>query len=159
MERIRIGISGYGNLGKGVELAAAQNPDIELVAIFTRREPEHASTGSALVHISELRKYTDKIDVLILCGGSAADLPLQGPELSRLFNTVDSFDTHAKIPEYFRQVDESSRAAGKLSLVSAGWDPGLFSLARLLGRCVLPSGHDYTFWGKGVSQGHSDAIR
>lgn len=159
MEKIRIGIAGYGNLGRGVELAAAQNPDIELVAIFTRREPRHSSTGSTLVHISELRNYTDKTDVLILCGGSATDLPVQGPELSRLFNTVDSFDTHARIPEYFRQVDESSRAAGKLSLVSAGWDPGLFSLARLLGRCVLPSGHDYTFWGRGVSQGHSDAIR
>lgn len=159
MKKIKIGISGYGNLGRGVELAAGQNPDIELVAIFTRRDPLLNAAGSNLVHISELKNYTDKIDVLILCGGSATDLPVQGPELSRLFNTVDSFDTHAKIPEYFRQVDESSRAAGKLSLVSAGWDPGLFSLARLLGQCVLPSGHDYTFWGKGVSQGHSDAIR
>ena len=159
MKKIKIGISGYGNLGRGVELAAGQNPDIELVAIFTRRDPLLNAAGSNLVHISELKNYTDKIDVLILCGGSATDLPVQGPELSRLFNTVDSFDTHAKIPEYFRQVDESSRAAGKLSLVSAGWDPGLFSLARLLGHCVLPSGNDYTFWGKGVSQGHSDAVR
>ncbi|MBN2667079.1 MAG: diaminopimelate dehydrogenase [Bacteroidales bacterium] len=159
MKKIKIGIAGYGNLGRGVELAAAQNPDIELVAIFTRREPGHTTTGSTLVHISELKNYTGKIDVLILCGGSATDLPVQGPELSRLFNTVDSFDTHARIPEYFRQVDESSRAAGKLSLVSAGWDPGLFSLIRLLGQCVLPSGHDCTFWGRGVSQGHSDAIR
>jgi diaminopimelate dehydrogenase len=159
MEKIKIGIAGYGNLGKGVELAAAQNSDIELAAIFTRRRPDHTATSSNIVHISELKNYTDKIDVLILCGGSATDLPVQGPELSRLFNTVDSFDTHARIPEYFRQVDESSRAAGKLSLVSAGWDPGLFSLARLLGQCVLPSGHDYTFWGRGVSQGHSDAIR
>lgn len=159
MKKIKIGISGYGNLGRGVELAIGQNPDIELVAIFTRREAGHTPTGSNLVHISELNNYTDKIDVLILCGGSATDLPVQGPELSKLFNTVDSFDTHARIPEYFRQVDESSRAAGKLSLVSAGWDPGLFSLARLLGQCVLPSGHDYTFWGRGVSQGHSDAIR
>jgi len=159
MKKIKIGIAGYGNLGKGVELAAGQNPDIELVAIFTRREPGSTLTNSSLVHISELKNYTDKIDVLILCGGSATDLPVQGPELSRLFNTVDSFDTHARIPEYFRQVDESARAAGKLSLVSAGWDPGLFSLARLLGQCVLPSGHDYTFWGRGVSQGHSDAVR
>jgi len=159
MKKIKIGIAGYGNLGKGVELAAGQNPDIELVAIFTRREPGRTLTSSILVHISELKNYTDKIDVLILCGGSATDLPVQGPELSRLFNTVDSFDTHARIPEYFRQVDESARAAGKLSLVSAGWDPGLFSLARLLGQCVLPSGHDYTFWGRGVSQGHSDAVR
>lgn len=159
MKKIKIGIAGYGNLGRGVELAAGQNPDIELVAIFTRREAGHTATGSNLVHVSELKNYTDKIDVLILCGGSATDLPVQGPELSRLFNTVDSFDTHARIPEYYRQVDESSRAAGKLSLVSAGWDPGLFSLARLLGQSVLPSGHDYTFWGRGVSQGHSDAIR
>jgi diaminopimelate dehydrogenase len=159
MEKIKIGIAGYGNLGRGVELAIGQNPDIELVAIFTRREAGHTETGSNLVYISELKNYTNKIDVLILCGGSATDLPVQGPELSALFNTVDSFDTHARIPEYFRKVDESSRAAGKLSVVSAGWDPGLFSLARLLGQCVLPSGHDYTFWGRGVSQGHSDAIR
>lgn len=159
MKKIKIGISGYGNLGKGVELAASQNPDIELVGIFTRREPGLTSTGSNLVHISGLKNYKDKIDVLILCGGSATDLPVQGPELSRLFNTVDTFDTHARIPGYFKKVDASSRAAGKLSLVSAGWDPGLFSLARLLGQCVLPSGHDYTFWGKGVSQGHSDAVR
>jgi len=159
MKKIKIGIAGYGNLGKGVELAASQNPDIELVGIFTRREPGLTSTGSNLVHISGLKNYKDKIDVLILCGGSATDLPVQGPELSRLFNTVDTFDTHARIPGYFKKVDASSRAAGKLSLVSAGWDPGLFSLARLLGQCVLPSGHDYTFWGKGVSQGHSDAVR
>ena len=159
MKKIKIGIAGYGNLGKGVELAASQNPDIELVGIFTRREPGLTSTGSNLVHKSGLKNYKDKIDVLILCGGSATDLPVQGPELSRLFNTVDTFDTHARIPGYFKKVDASSRAAGKLSLVSAGWDPGLFSLARLLGQCVLPSGHDYTFWGKGVSQGHSDAVR
>lgn len=159
MKKIKIGIAGYGNLGKGVELAASQNPDIELVGIFTRREPGLTSTGSNLVHIYGLKNYKDKIDVLILCGGSATDLPVQGPELSRLFNTVDTFDTHARIPGYFKKVDASSRAAGKLSLVSAGWDPGLFSLARLLGQCVLPSGHDYTFWGKGVSQGHSDAVR
>ena len=156
---LRVGIVGYGNLGKGVEMAIQQNPDIELVAIFTRRSPAELSSTSELVSISQIEDFKDKIDVMILCGGSSKDLPEQGVMVSKMFNTVDSFDTHAKIPEYFRQVDESSKSNKTLSLISTGWDPGLFSLARLLGQSVLPQGEDYTFWGKGVSQGHSDAIR
>ncbi len=158
---IRIGINGYGNLGKGVELAIQKNPDMELVAIFSRRATNNAttSTGVKLVNVSEIENYKDKIDVMILCGGSATDLPIQGPMMAKLFNTVDSFDTHAKIPEYFHCVNEVCKASNTLSLISCGWDPGLFSLARCLFQSIIPDGKDYTFWGKGVSQGHSDAIR
>ena len=156
---LRIGIVGYGNLGKGVEMAIAQNPDMELVAIFTRRLPAALSSTSKVVAIDQMKDFKDKIDVMILCGGSLKDLPEQVIMVSKMFNTVDSFDTHAKIPAYFKKVDESARANKKLSLISTGWDPGLFSLARLLGESVLPQGEDYTFWGKGLSQGHSDAVR
>jgi diaminopimelate dehydrogenase len=156
---LRIGIVGYGNLGKGVELAIQQNPDMELVAIFTRRPPAELNTGSKVVSISQIEDFKDKIDVMILCGGSAKDLPEQVVVVSKLFNTVDSFDTHAKIPAYFKEVDEASKTNHKLSLISTGWDPGLFSMARLLGQSILPQGEDYTFWGKGLSQGHSDAVR
>lgn len=158
--KIKVGIVGYGNLGKGVRKAIKQNPDIELEAIFTRREINKVSENDNLmVHISKLEEYKDKIDVMILCGGSATDLVEQGPMVAEMFNTVDSFDTHAKIPQYFAKMDEVSKNSGKLSIISVGWDPGLFSLNRLLGNVVLPEGKDYTFWGKGVSQGHSDAIR
>lgn len=158
--KIKIGIVGFGNLGKGVKKAVEQNPDIELVAIFTRREVSQVTDNDNLmVHISKLPDYKGKIDVMILCGGSATDLAEQGPMVSEMFNTVDSFDTHAKIPEYFAKMDEVAKSAGRLSIISVGWDPGLFSLNRLLGNVVLPNGKDYTFWGKGVSQGHSDAIR
>jgi len=157
--KIRVGVAGYGNLGKGVVKALEQNSDMELVAIFTRRPVPVTEGASALVPISNLADYTDKIDVMILCGGSSTDFPAQGLMMAELFNTVDSFDTHARIPEYFEQMDALAQQAGKLSLISTGWDPGLFSLARLLGQCMLPEGKDYTFWGKGVSQGHSDAIR
>jgi len=159
IRNLKVGIVGYGNLGKGVELAIRQNPDIELIAIFTRRSPSAMGSSSKMVSVSQIKAYKGKIDVLILCGGSATDLPEQGPEFSKMFNTVDSFDTHAKIPEYFRRVDESSKTNKTLSLISCGWDPGLFSLARILGQSALPEGETYTFWGKGVSQGHSDAIR
>lgn len=160
MEKIKVGIVGYGNLGRGVEAALAQNPDFALEAIFTRRNPEALEgTGSRRVHISEAAQYKDRIDVMILCGGSATDLPEQGPQLASLFHTVDSFDTHARIPEYFDKVDRAAREAGTVSVISTGWDPGLFSLNRLLAESVLPEGNEYTFWGKGVSQGHSDAIR
>lgn len=160
MTKIRIGIVGYGNLGKGVERAINQNDDMELIAIFSRRDVSTIDGGSSkLVNISEIESYKDKIDVMLLCGGSATDLVVQGPEMAKLFNTVDSFDTHAKIPEYFEKMDSVAKESGKVSLISTGWDPGLFSLNRLLGQCVLPKGVDYTFWGKGVSQGHSDAIR
>lgn len=156
---LRVGIVGYGNLGKGAELAIQQNPDMDLVAIFTRRPPSNLTTDSKVVSISQIEDFKDKIDVMILCGGSAKDLPEQVVLISKLFNTVDSFDTHAKIPEYFEQVDEISKAHNTLSLISTGWDPGLFSIARLLGQSILPQGEDYTFWGKGLSQGHSDAVR
>lgn len=156
---IKVGIVGYGNLGRGVELALRQNPDFELKAIFSRRNPDHVAAASGVVHISDIEKYKNEIDVLILCGGSATDLPEQGPEMAALFNTVDSFDTHAKIPEYFERVNEVAMKAGTVSVISTGWDPGLFSLNRLLAQSVLPEGKEYTFWGKGVSQGHSDAIR
>lgn len=155
----KVGIVGYGNLGRGVEAAIAQNPDVELAAIFTRRPADQVKAGGKVVHISKIQEYKGEIDVLILCGGSATDLPEQGPKLALDFNTVDSFDTHAKIPEYFQRVDASAQKGGNLSLISTGWDPGLFSLARLLSGSVLPQGKDYTFWGKGVSQGHSDALR
>ncbi|MDU4937581.1 MAG: diaminopimelate dehydrogenase [Clostridium sp.] len=158
--KIRVGIVGYGNLGKGVRKAINQNADIELEAIFTRREVSKVSENDNLmVHISKIGGFKDKIDVMILCGGSATDLVEQGPMVAEMFNTVDSFDTHAKIPAYFEKMNEVSTASGNLSIISVGWDPGLFSLNRLLGNAVLPNGKDYTFWGKGVSQGHSDAIR
>ncbi|MFF2481046.1 diaminopimelate dehydrogenase [Paenibacillus sp. NPDC058071] len=160
MAILKVGIVGYGNLGKGVEKAIAQNPDMELVAIFTRRQPEQlASDGAKFEHISAAEQYIGKIDVMILCGGSATDLPEQTPFIASMFNTVDSFDTHAKIPAFFDQVDAAAKQSDKLSVISTGWDPGLFSLNRLLAQSILPQGTDYTFWGKGVSQGHSDAIR
>ncbi len=159
---IRIGIYGYGNLGRGVEAAITQNSDMELVAVFTRRPPHTLkirSAGVPVVSADDVLSYKDKIDVMILCGGSATDLPVQTPELTKYFNTVDSFDTHAKIPQHFANVDCVAKESGKISVISAGWDPGMFSLNRLYAEAVLPNGHDYTFWGKGVSQGHSDAIR
>ncbi|MWC29721.1 diaminopimelate dehydrogenase [Paenibacillus sp. MMS18-CY102] len=160
MGKIKIGIVGYGNLGKGVEKAIAQNPDMELVAVFTRRQPEQlASGGVKFEHISAAEQYKGSIDVMILCGGSATDLPEQTPVIASMFNTVDSFDTHAKIPEFFNTVNAAAKQGGNLSVISTGWDPGLFSLNRLLAQSILPQGTDYTFWGKGVSQGHSDAIR
>ena len=159
---IRIGILGYGNLGRGVECAVKQNPDMELAAVFTRRNPEDVKilTESASVcSISEVESWKDKIDVLILCGGSATDLPEQTPVYAKLFNVVDSFDTHARIPEHFANVDASAKEGGKVGIISVGWDPGMFSLTRMYANAILPQGNDYTFWGKGVSQGHSDAIR
>ena len=159
---IRIGIYGYGNLGRGVECAIKQNSDMELVAVFTRRDPASVSilTDSAKVcNVAEVEQWKDKIDVMILCGGSATDLPEQTPQLAKMFNVVDSFDTHAKIPEHFANVDASAKSAGKIGIISVGWDPGMFSLNRMYANAILPQGRDYTFWGKGVSQGHSDAIR
>lgn len=161
-DKIRIGIVGYGNLGRGVKAAITHNPDMELVAVFTRRAVDTVKVEGAPVNVqnvSAVEQYIDDIDVMILCGGSATDLPQQGPHFARLFNTVDSFDTHAKIPEYFNAVNEAARAGGKTSAISIGWDPGLFSIYRMLAGAILPTGKDYTFWGKGVSQGHSDAIR
>ena len=158
----RIAIYGYGNLGRGVELAIRQNPDMRLVAFFTRRDPAALTTLSPDVpvyHADELTARAAEIDVLILCGGSARDLPVQSPACARHFNIVDSFDTHARIPEHFAAVDAAAQEGGHVALISAGWDPGMFSLMRLLGSCILPEGRDYTFWGRGVSQGHSDAIR
>lgn len=162
MQKTRIGILGYGNLGKGVEFAIRQNPDMELAAVFTRRAPETvkiATPGVTVYGTDMLEMKNDSIDVLILCGGSATDLPEQGPKYAALFNTVDSFDTHAKIPEYFTAVDKAARGGGNVAIISVGWDPGMFSLNRLYANCILPEGKDYTFWGKGISQGHSDAIR
>ncbi|MDE6014109.1 MAG: diaminopimelate dehydrogenase [Acetatifactor sp.] len=158
---MRIGILGYGNLGRGVECAVVQNDDMELVGVFTRRAPESvkAVSGVPVYHADELAGMQDKLDVLILCGGSATDLPEQTPEYAKLFNVVDSFDTHAKIPEHFAKVDASAKSAGKIAMISVGWDPGMFSLNRLYANAILRDGNDYTFWGKGVSQGHSDAIR
>jgi len=160
-DKIQIGIVGYGNLGRGVAAAIGRAPDMELAALFTRRNPADLSgpEGVAVRHVSEAEAYRDRIDVMILCGGSATDLPEQGPQFARLFNTVDSFDTHAKIPEYFEQVDAAAKAAGRVAVISTGWDPGLFSLNRLIMEAILPEGKEYTFWGKGVSQGHSDAVR
>ena len=159
--KIRIGIAGYGNLGRGVESAVTQSADMELVGIFTRRAPEtvKTNTGAPVFTWDEAKNMTDKIDVMILCGGSANDLPTQTPEMAQYFNVIDSFDTHAKIPEHFENVDNASKKSGKISVISVGWDPGMFSLNRIYGQAILPNGHDYTFWGKGVSQGHSDAIR
>ena len=159
---IRVGILGYGNLGKGVESAIAQNDDMELKAVFTRRNPENVKVRTAGVKVlqaDELSHMQDELDVLILCGGSATDLPVQTPQYASMYNVVDSFDTHARIPEHFAAVDTAAKKAGKVSLISCGWDPGMFSLNRLYANCVLPEGKDYTFWGKGVSQGHSDVVR
>jgi diaminopimelate dehydrogenase len=159
---IRIGIVGYGNLGKGVELAIAQNPDMELIGVFTRRSPELVSVLTEGVKAYEIQKaaeFKDKIDVMVLCGGSATDLPVQAPEFAEMFNIIDSFDTHANIPNHFENVDKSCKKAGTVGIISVGWDPGLFSLNRIYAESILPNGSTYTFWGKGVSQGHSDAIR
>ncbi len=158
---IRIGIYGYGNLGRGVECAIRQNSDMEAVGVFTRRDPATLKTltGIPVYHTSEAIKMQEDIDVMILCGGSATDLPVQTPEMAKYFNVIDSFDTHAKIPEHLEKVEESARKGGKTAIISVGWDPGMFSLARLYSGSVLVDGKDYTFWGKGVSQGHSDAIR
>ena len=159
---IRIGIAGYGNLGRGVETAIQKNPDLQLVGIFTRRAPESVSpcfAETAVFHMDSLSDFQDKIDVLILCGGSKDDLPQQGPVLASQFNIVDSFDTHARIPEYYASVDAPATASKKTALISIGWDPGMFSINRLFGEALLPDGETYTFWGKGLSQGHSDAIR
>ncbi|HBA63943.1 MAG TPA: diaminopimelate dehydrogenase [Lachnospiraceae bacterium] len=159
---IRIGILGYGNLGKGVECAVMQNPDMELAAVFTRRAPESVQTlteGVKVYSIEDAKNMTEQIDVMILCGGSATDLPEQTPVFGKLFNTVNSFDTHAKIPEHFAAVDAAAKGGKKVSIISVGWDPGMFSLNRLYANAILTDGVDYTFWGKGVSQGHSDAIR
>lgn len=159
---IRIGIYGYGNLGRGIECAVKQNDDLELAAVFTRRDPATVKvlTDSAKVlNVSEVGQWKDRIDVMIMCGGSATDLPEQTPQLAKMFNVVDSFDTHAKIPEHFANVDASAKEAGKVGIISVGWDPGMFSLNRMYAGAILPQGRDYTFWGKGVSQGHSDAVR
>ena len=159
---MRIAIYGYGNLGRGVESAIRQNADMELVAVFTRRDPASVrvvTEGVPVYNIAEAAQHKDEIDVLVLCGGSATDLPEQTPEMAKLFNVIDSFDTHARIPEHFANVDKAAKEAGHIALISCGWDPGMFSLNRLYANAVLPQGKDYTFWGKGVSQGHSDAIR
>ena len=159
---MRIGILGYGNLGRGVECAIRQNPDMELVAVFTRRAPEQVSIltkEAAVCSVNDVEQWTDKIDVMILCGGSATDLPEQTPKYARMFHVVDSFDTHANIPEHFAKVDAAAKESGHIGMISVGWDPGMFSLNRMYATAILPEGRDYTFWGKGVSQGHSDAIR
>lgn len=160
--KIKIGIVGYGNLGRGMEYAIAQNKDMELYGIFTRRNPASINpetNGVKVFNISESQKFVEKIDVMVLCSGSAADLPVQTPEFAKLFNVVDSFDTHAKIPEHYNNVDIAAKNGGKTAVISAGWDPGMFSLNRLISEAILPCGSSYTFWGKGISQGHSDAIR
>ena len=159
---IKIGIAGYGNLGRGVECAVKQNPDMTLAAVFTRRDPESVkilTEGVKVYRIDEAESMGDQIDVMILCGGSATDLPEQTPALARMFNVIDSFDTHARIPEHFANVDAAAKEGGKIGIISVGWDPGMFSLNRLYANAILPDGKDYTFWGKGVSQGHSDAVR
>jgi len=157
---IRIGICGYGNMGRGVETGISNCPDMELVAVFTRRKSGlQTKSNVPVVSIDNSAEWKNKIDVMILCGGSANDLPIQGPQFAKLFNTVDSFDTHAKIPEYFSKMDASAKSGRNISITSIGWDPGLFSLMRLYMGSLIPSGNTYTFWGKGVSQGHSDAIR
>ena len=159
---IRIGILGYGNLGRGVECAIKHNPDLELVAVFTRRAPETVKilTETAAVYsVNDAEKMKDKIDVLIICGGSATDLPKQPPEYAKMFNVIDSFDTLARIPEHFDSVDAAAKESGHIGIISVGWDPGMFSLNRLYANAILTNGKDYTFWGKGVSQGHSDAVR
>ena len=158
---IKIGIIGYGNLGRGTESAIKQNSDMELYGIFTKRDPAtvKSSTGAPVYNMNEILHHKDNLDVLIICGGSATDLPEQTPQLAKHFNVVDSFDTHAKIPEHFARVDDAAKSGGNIALISVGWDPGMFSLNRLYAEAILPDGKDYTFWGKGVSQGHSDAIR
>ncbi len=159
---IRVGILGYGNLGRGVECAIRQNPDCDLVAVFTRRNPKELTIlteGVKICSAAAAQEMKDEIDVMILCGGSATDLPVQTPEMAKYFNVVDSFDTHAKIPQHFDAVDQAARESGHVGIISVGWDPGMFSLNRLYANGILPDGNDYTFWGKGVSQGHSDAIR
>ncbi len=159
---MKLAILGYGNLGKGVECAVKQNKDVELKYVFTRRDPAAVkilTDGVAVKNVSEIQNYKDDIDVLIICGGSATDLPKMTPEYAQYFNVIDSFDTHARIPEHFANVDKAAKTSGHTALISAGWDPGMFSLNRLYANCILPDGNDYTFWGKGVSQGHSDAIR
>ena len=159
---IRIGILGYGNLGRGVEYAIRQNDDMQLAAVFTRRDPSSVkiiTENVPVYNVKDAAAHASEIDVLILCGGSANDLPVQTPEFAKLFNVIDSFDTHAKIPDHFANVDKAAKESGKVGIISIGWDPGLFSLMRMLGNAVLPEGADYTFWGKGVSQGHSDAVR
>ena len=159
--KIKIGILGYGNLGRGIEVGIKNNEDMELVAIFTRRNPETIKTltGAKVLSVNEIENWKDKIDIMVLCGGSATDLPVQTPMYAKLFNVIDSFDTHAKISEHFENVDKSAREGKKLALISCGWDPGVFSLNRLMSECFLPQGNTYTFWGTGVSQGHSDALR
>ena len=160
--KTRVGIYGYGNLGRGVENALRQNPDMELVAVFTRRDPKSlriATEGAKVCSAADVEKYTDDIDVMVICGGSATDLPVQTPALAKYFCVIDSFDTHAKIPEHFAKVDAAAKEGGKTAMISVGWDPGMFSVNRLYAGAILPDGKDYTFWGKGVSQGHSDAIR
>ena len=159
---IKIGILGYGNLGRGVECAVKQNDDMELVAVFTRRNPEDVKilTETAVVcNVADVEDWKDRIDVMIICGGSATDLPKQTPVYAKMFNVIDSFDTHARIPEHFANVDAAAKEGGHVGIISVGWDPGMFSLNRLYANAILPDGNDYTFWGKGVSQGHSDAIR
>lgn len=162
MIMIRIGILGYGNLGRGVECAVRQNDDMELTAVFTRRSPESVqilTKNTPVYSIQDILQHTQEIDVLIICGGSATDLPVQTPEYAKYFNVVDSFDTHASIPQHFENVDKAAKESGKIGMISVGWDPGMFSLNRVYANAILPDGKDYTFWGKGVSQGHSDAIR
>ena len=159
---MKLAILGYGNLGRGVEAAIKQNDDMELVAVFTRRDPKTVSIlteNAKVLHVDEAKDYKDEIDVLIICGGSATDLPIQTPQFAKYFNVIDSFDTHAKIPEHFTNVDSAAKENGKIGIISVGWDPGMFSLNRLYANAILTNGCDYTFWGKGVSQGHSDAIR
>lgn len=159
---IRIGIFGYGNLGRGVECAIKQNPDMELAAVFTRRNPSSVkiqTEGAAVASASDVADWKDRIDVMIMCGGSATDLPVQTPKLAEMFNVVDSFDTHAKIPQHFANVDKAAKESSHVGIISVGWDPGMFSINRMYAGAILPAGKDYTFWGRGVSQGHSDAIR
>ena len=162
MSKIRIGIVGYGNIGRGVEQAIKRNEDMELVAVFTRRDPASvkvATEGAKVVHMDDMLSMKGDVDVMVLCGGSATDLPVMGPEIAANFNTIDSFDTHAKIPEYFANVDKAAKEGNNISIISVGWDPGMFSLNRLYAESILVQGSTYTFWGKGVSQGHSDAVR
>ena len=162
MSKIRIGIVGYGNIGRGVEQAIKRNEDMELAAVFTRRDPASvkvATEGAKVMHMDDMLSMKGDVDVMVLCGGSATDLPVMGPEIAANFNTIDSFDTHAKIPEYFANVDKAAKEGNNISIISVGWDPGMFSLNRLYAESILVQGSTYTFWGKGVSQGHSDAIR
>ncbi len=158
---IKVGILGYGNIGRGIEWAVSAAKDMELTTVFTRRDPASVKikTGAKVVSVNDIEKYKDQIDVLVLCGGSATDLPEQTPKYAAMFNVVDTFDTHARVPEHFANVDAAAKRAGKVGIISVGWDPGMFSLNRLYANCILPDGKDYTFWGRGVSQGHSDAIR